>query len=83
MGVREHVSGTSSGWRYDTEQNDRIIVSIYGPMGATKFCGVLSTNEVRTLRDQLDLALMRINDHYARIENEAAARAIAEAGDVS
>ncbi|WP_315729866.1 hypothetical protein [Bradyrhizobium sp. SZCCHNRI2010] len=73
MGVREHASGTSSGWRYDDDQNDRIILSIYGPKGATKFCGVLSTIEARTLRDQLELAMTRINDVYARAENEAAA----------
>ncbi|WP_315740066.1 MULTISPECIES: hypothetical protein [unclassified Bradyrhizobium] len=66
MGVSEHASGTSSGWRYDNPENDRIILSIYGPKGATKFCGVLSTIDARNLRDQLDMALNKIVDARAR-----------------
>ncbi|WP_316200967.1 MULTISPECIES: hypothetical protein [unclassified Bradyrhizobium] len=66
MGTLEHASGNSSGWAYDKPENDRVILSIYGPKGATKFCGVLSAIDARNLRDQLDMALDRIADARAR-----------------
>ncbi|WP_316196650.1 hypothetical protein [Bradyrhizobium sp. SZCCHNS3053] len=66
MGTLEHASGASSGWAYDQPENDRIIFSIYGPRGATKFCGVLSVLDARAARDSLDLALTKIQDARAR-----------------
>ncbi|WP_316207462.1 hypothetical protein [Bradyrhizobium sp. SZCCHNR3118] len=66
MATLEHASGSSAGWAYDRNENDRIILSIYGPRGATKFCGVLDTIGARNLRNSLDLALSKITDARAR-----------------
>lgn len=64
--AREFAVGHCTPWKVDDGENDIVHVTIYGPGGGTRFGGILRPEQARALRDSLDLALTRINDHHAR-----------------
>jgi hypothetical protein len=64
--MREVATGFCSPWRVDDGDNDCLSVTIFGPGGGTRFCGILYPIQARELRDQLDLALIKIADARAR-----------------
>ncbi|SHH04734.1 hypothetical protein [Bradyrhizobium erythrophlei] len=66
--MREVVTGFCSPWSVDDGENDCVSVTIYGPGGGTRFSGIMYPIQARKLMNQLDLALTRINDHHARLE---------------
>ena len=66
MPAREFAVGFCTNWKVDNGDNDIVHVQIYGPGGGTRFSGILGPTQTRELRDQLDLALTRINDAHAR-----------------
>ncbi|WFU52242.1 hypothetical protein QA639_21275 [Bradyrhizobium pachyrhizi] len=69
--MREFISGHTSGGAFDVEPNDRIVIYLVGPRGGTRCCEVLDTLQARTLRDNLDLALLKIRDAEVRREEAA------------
>jgi hypothetical protein len=68
--MRESATGFCTPWRVDDGENDCVHVTIYGPGGGTRFGGIMRPEQVRDFRDQLDLALTRINDAHARAEEQ-------------
>jgi hypothetical protein len=68
MGTREFVSGYSSGYAYDNGENDCVTLFISGPRGGTRCTEILSPIQARNLRDQLDQAILKINDARIRAE---------------
>lgn len=82
MPLREFVSGFTSGGAYDNGENDVVIVYLTGPKGGTRCCEVLDYVQARTLRDNLDLAILKIQDADARRSeaDEFVSSAMREAG---
>lgn len=66
MPVREFVSGFSSGPAFDNGDNDCVILYLTGPKGGTRCCEVLDYVQGRNIRDNLDIALLKIQDADAR-----------------
>ncbi|MGX1364056.1 hypothetical protein [Bradyrhizobium elkanii] len=66
--MREFISGFTSGGSFDRDPNDRVIVYLIGPKGGTRCCEVLDTVQARKLRDDIDLALLKIRDAEVRRE---------------
>jgi hypothetical protein len=70
MPAREYVNGFSSGFGFDNGENDCIILFLSGPRGGTRCTEVLDTVQARNLRDNLDQALLKINDARVRAEEQ-------------
>jgi hypothetical protein len=64
--MREFATGFCTPWRVDDGENECVHVMIYGPGGGTRFSGIMRPEQVRTFRDELDLALTRLADRRAR-----------------
>jgi hypothetical protein len=67
MPSRKFVNVYTSGRAYDNDVNDVVVLFLNGPRGGTLSTGYLSPLQVRTLRDNLDLALTQLADARARI----------------
>lgn len=67
--MREFVTSIVSGYATDDGENDVIILAMYGPRGGRRGSNVLTTIQARTLRDELDLAITKITDFRARLED--------------
>jgi hypothetical protein len=66
MATREFVNAYSAGHAYDNGENDVVMLFISGPRGGTKIAEPLSALQARNLRDNLDIALLKIGDARAR-----------------
>lgn len=55
--MREYASGECASWKIDYTNENRIQVAIYGPGGGTRFNGMMTPDQARKLRDNLDRAL--------------------------
>jgi hypothetical protein len=64
--MREFVNIFVSGYRVDDGENDVVMLCAVGPRGGTRSIQVLTPDQARTARDQLDLALTRFADARAR-----------------
>lgn len=67
MPTRQFVNAYSAGHAYDNGENDVVMLFISGPRGGTKIAEPLSALQARDLRDNLDMALLKIADARARI----------------
>lgn len=67
MPTRQFVNAYSSGHAYDNGENDVVMLFISGPRGGTKIAEPMSALQARNLRDNLDIALLKIGDARARI----------------
>jgi hypothetical protein len=68
--MREFVNGFVSSYTKDDGQEDVIVMILYGPRGGTRVSEVLDLTQARTLRDNLDIALLKINDAHVRAEEQ-------------
>lgn len=66
--VREFVNAFSAGHAYDNGENDVILLFINGPRGGTRCAEPMSPIQARNLRDNLDIALLKIRDAEVRRE---------------
>lgn len=69
--MREFVNVFVSGYRVDDGENDVVMLCAVGPRGGTRSVEVLTIDQARAARDQLDLALTRFADRRAREEEPA------------
>ncbi|WP_439357895.1 hypothetical protein [Bradyrhizobium sp. DASA03007] len=66
--MREFVNAYSAGHAYDDGENDVVMLFISGPRGGTRCAEPLTPLQARSLRDSLDIALLKIRDAEVRRE---------------
>jgi hypothetical protein len=67
MGTREFVNSFCSSRALDYTDEDRLMVAMTGPRGGSSYY-MMTPIQARTLRDSLDLALLKINGARIRAE---------------
>jgi hypothetical protein len=68
--MREFVNVFVSGYRVDDGEADVVMLCAVGPRGGTRSVEVLTIDQAKAARDQLDRAILKINDARVRVEEQ-------------